>query len=44
MKSGMGELRGEIGELRAQMGTQFRWMVGLIIVTWVTVIAAVLFK
>jgi len=31
-------------ELRGQMGTQFRWIVGLIMVTWITVLAAVLFK
>lgn len=44
MSSGMGELRGEIRELRAQMGMQFRWIVGLIMVTWITVMVAVLFK
>ena len=47
LDSAVRELRGEISsgleELRAQMGTHFRWTIALIITMWVTVIAAVLF-
>ena len=48
MSSELRELRGEMSsglrELRVQMNTQFRWTVGLIVVTWITVIVAVLFR
>ena len=37
-------LDSSIRELRADMGTQYKWMVGLIVVTWVTVMVAVLFN
>jgi len=37
-------LDSSLRELRVQISTQFRWTVGLIIVTWITVLAAVLFK
>lgn len=38
------EMRSEIGELRTKMDTNFRWLVGIMITMWVTMILAIIFK
>lgn len=43
LRGEMGNLRGEMTDLRKEMHANFRWIIGTIIVMWVTIICAVLF-
>lgn len=36
-------LRGEMGDLRKELHTNFRWTMGTVIVMWVTIICTVIF-
>ncbi|MDI6760266.1 MAG: hypothetical protein QMD05_05530 [Candidatus Brocadiaceae bacterium] len=38
------KLEVEVGEIRKELHTNFRWLVGIIIVTWVTTIVTILIK
>ncbi|HHT9154309.1 MAG: hypothetical protein HZA70_00250 [Planctomycetes bacterium] len=38
------KLEVEVGEIRKELHTNFRWLVGIIIVTWVTTIVTILTK
>jgi len=44
LRGEIGELRREIGELRQMVHTNFRWTMGVIIIMWVTIILAILFR
>ncbi|HLA37112.1 MAG TPA: hypothetical protein VJZ02_01455 [Candidatus Brocadiales bacterium] len=38
------ELRKEIAELRKEMSSNFRWLMGIMLTMWVTIILAILIK
>jgi len=43
-KEEIGSVRKEIGDTRKEITTIFRWLVGIQITTWITVLLAILFK
>jgi len=44
MKSEIAQLRSEIAQLRSEMSTMFRWTIGIILGTWISVIVPLLLK
>jgi chromosome segregation ATPase len=44
IETGFSELRTEMGSLRDEIRSNFRWIVGIILTMWVTIILTLLFK
>jgi hypothetical protein len=38
------EIYGEISRLRADLQTNFRWLIGFVVGTWITLMLTLLFK
>ena len=43
MESEIRDVRAEISELRREIHINFRWMVGIMLIIWVTIILAIIF-
>lgn len=37
-------LRGELAQLRAEFHTDFRWLIGFVVGTWITLMLTLIFK
>ena len=44
LENEVSHLREEMGEIRKDMSTQFRWIIGIMITMWITIIITILFK
>ncbi|HHT9132096.1 MAG TPA: hypothetical protein ACFYED_06385 [Candidatus Tripitaka californicus] len=44
LRKEIAELRREISDIRKEMSSNFRWLVGIMLTTWVTIILAILIK
>ena len=44
LRSDMADLRSEVKRLEGTIDTNFRWMVGILMTTWVTIILAIIIR
>lgn len=44
VSDGFGQLRGELRDIRAEIRSEIRWLIGLIVVDWITVMLAIFNK
>ncbi len=44
LESKVNGLRGELAQLRAEFHTDFRWLIGFVVGTWITLMLTLIFK